>query len=411
MRLFPLTKDRAKPAVPFGGKYRLVDIPISNCINSNFLQIYLLTQFNSTSLHLHIANTYRFDHFSGGFVTLLAAKQTFGDEAWYQGTADAVRKNMTHFRVLKPDYYIILSGDQLYRMDLVHFLKEHIKKKADITVASTPVCRSDANELGILKADGETRIEAFLEKPGPHKDISEYKSVAPRDFGSSEGGAREYLASMGIYIFSSQTMETALRNNLTDFGKEIIPQSLDKFQVYTHVYEGYWEDIGTIKSFFEASLDLTFITPQFNLYDMEMPLYTHPRDLPPSKLNGCMMNNALAAEGSIMTDSTLKESLVGLRTIIANGAYLERVICMGADYYETEEGRAENRRLGRPDIGIGQMSMIKNAIIDTNVRIGQGCRIGLEKRHREDADCENYYIRDGIIVLPKGAVIPDGTVI
>jgi len=409
-RLFPLTKERAKPAVPFGGKYRLVDIPISNCINSDLLQIYLLTQFNSTSLHLHITNTYRFDHFSGGFVELLAANQGFEDSGWYQGTADAVRKNMDHFRNLSPDYYMILSGDQLYRMDLADFLDKHIANKADITIACTPVTHEETRELGILKVDKKSRIEAFLEKPGPEVDISDY--MISDNLTRREGDhGKDFLASMGIYIFSSRAMEEALNNEMTDFGKEIIPHSLSKSRVFSYTYHGYWEDIGTIKSFFESSLNLASITPKFNLYDMDRPLYTHRRDLPPSKLNDCTMNNALASEGSIITNSAIRESIVGIRTIIENGAYLERVICMGSNHYETDADREENRALGRPNIGIGQMCMIRNAIIDINARIGQGCRIGTENTYREDVDNENYYVRDGIIIIPKNAVIPDGTMI
>ena len=409
-RLFPLTKERAKPAVPFGGKYRLVDIPISNCINSDLLQIYLLTQFNSTSLHLHITNTYRFDHFSKGFVELLAANQSFDASGWYQGTADAVRKNMDHFRNLTPDYYMILSGDQLYRMDLADFLNEHITNKADITIACTPVTKEETRELGILKVDKKNRVEAFLEKPGPDVGITDYMITDNQSRREGDHG-KDFLASMGIYIFSTRAMEEALNNELTDFGKEIIPQSLKKNKVCSYTYHGYWEDIGTIKSFFESSLNLASITPQFKLYDMEKPLYTHPRDLPPSKLNNCTMNNALASEGSIITSSAIRESIVGIRTIIENGAYLERVICMGANHYETDADREENRALGRPNIGIGQMCMVKNAIIDINARIGQGCRIGIEDGYREDQDHENYYIRDGIIIIPKNAVIPDGTMI
>jgi glucose-1-phosphate adenylyltransferase len=406
-RLFPLTKERAKPAVPFGGRYRLVDIPISNCINSDFKNIYVLTQFNSTSLHLHIGRTYNFDSFTHGFVEILAAEQTFDSSDWYMGTADAVRKNFSHFRTQSPTHYIILSGDQLYKMDLEQFFSDHLESRAEITVAATPVTRSDADQLGILSIDKKGMISAFLEKPGPEKNIDEYK--LPADLARNDG--KDYLASMGIYIFNADVMEKCLASDATDFGKEIIPQSINKLKVRAHFYDGYWEDIGTIKNFYEANLDLASTCPKFNLYDSANPIYTHRRDLPPSKVNSCTFKNSLAAEGSIITDAFINNSLVGIRTIIESGATLDRVYCMGADYYETDEEKLHNQESQIPNLGIGSGSIIKGAIIDKNARIGHGCRIGIDRKDRPDADFDNYQIRDGIIVIPKNAILADGTCI
>lgn len=406
-RLYPLTKERAKPAVPFGGRYRLVDIPISNCINSDFKNIYVLTQFNSTSLHLHIGRTYNFDSFTHGFVEILAAEQTFDSSDWYMGTADAVRKNFSHFRTQNPTHYIILSGDQLYKMDLEQFFSEHLESKAEITVAATPVTRSDADQLGILSIDKRGLISAFMEKPGPDRAIDEFQ--LPQ--GLARPGGRDYLASMGIYIFNADVMEKCLASEATDFGKEIIPQSINKLKVRAHFYDGYWEDIGTIKNFYEANLDLASTCPKFNLYDSANPIFTHRRDLPPSKVNSCTFKNSLAAEGSIITDAFINNSLVGIRTIIESGATLDRVYCMGADYYETDEEKLSNHQQQIPNLGIGSGSIIKGAIIDKNARIGQGCRIGIDRKERADGDYENYLIRDGIIVIPKNAILPDGTCI
>jgi glucose-1-phosphate adenylyltransferase len=411
-RLYPLTKERAKPAVPFGGKYRLVDIPISNCINANFRRIYILTQFNSTSLHLHLATTYIFDSFSEGFVEILAAEQTFTNSSWYQGTADAVRKNFLHFRTQEPDYYMILSGDQLYRMDLASMFREHVESKAEITVAATIVDRESADELGILRADKQSRITEFLEKPGPSRDITDMKIPAglhPDEGMKAQG--REYLASMGIYIFNARTMEEVLDNDYADFGKEIIPTAISNRHVNAYIYTGFWEDIGTIKSFYETNIDLTSVNPAFNFYDEKNPIYTHKRHLPASKINFCTLSQSLASEGSIITNASIKNSIIGIRSIIESGAELDGVICMGHDYYETPETIEENRNRHVPNLGIGKGSSIKRAIIDKNARIGEGCRIGLDDVEREDGDHGSYYVRDGIIIIHKHAVIPDGTVI
>lgn len=411
-RLFPLTAERAKPAVPFGGKYRLVDIPISNCINSGFKQMYLLTQFNSVSLHNHISNTYIFDVFSKGFVEILAAEQTYEHSSWYEGTADAVRKNFLHFHPQNPSHYIILSGDQLYRMNLSAMFQQHLDRKADISLAVTPVSRDDANELGILKANKQGEVQEFMEKPGKDKDLSDWK-IADSDVLSNEAKihSREFLASMGMYIFNADVLEKLLDNELADFGKEIIPSSVDNFRVNSYIFEGYWKDIGTISSFYKVNLDLASVSPSFNFYDEDRPIYTHRRYLPATKMNYCTISQSLAAEGSIITNASIVNSLIGVRTLIESGANLDGVIVLGSDRYETPAEKQNNFRKGIPNIGIGRGSIIKKAIIDTNARIGDGCRIGIDHRDRPDGDYENFYIRDGIIIIPKNITLPAGTVI
>jgi glucose-1-phosphate adenylyltransferase len=408
-RLFPLTKDRAKPAVPFGGKYRIVDIPISNCINAGFDQIYVLTQFNSASLHLHVSKTYSFGAFSKGFVEILAAEQTLVHSGWFEGTADAVRKNLIHFRPQRPSHYLIVSGDQLYRMDLADMFRKHVESKARLTIAGTMVSREEANALGIMAIDKGSKIIDFHEKPGPTKDVSAFK--IPAELKGERRGGKDYLASMGIYIFDAALMESALSGSENDFGKEIIPMILAKEPVNAYLFDGYWEDIGTIKSFYEANLDLTAINPKFNFYEEDRPIHTHKRNLPASKLNYCSINLALTAEGCIITNASITRSIVGVRTVIESGASLDGVVCMGADYYEVAEEKAANRATGRPDIGIAQGSIIKGAIIDKNARIGENCRIGIDHKDRPDGDYSSYYIVDGIIVIPKNGIIPSGTVI
>lgn len=408
-RLFPLTKERSKPAVPFGGKHRIVDIPISNCINSGFNRIYVLTQFNSASLHLHIARAYNFDSFSGGFVEILAAEQTFNHSGWYEGTADAVRKNFMHFKTQKPTHYIILSGDQLYRMNLAAFLEQHEKSGAQITIACTPVTRADASGFGILKADENNRITEFMEKPAPDKDINDWIIPDSARTPAATNG-RDYLASMGIYIFNSDVMEAALNNEYTDFGKEVIPATLKKYTVAAYTYEGYWEDIGTIRSFYDANLNLTDIKPRFNFYDEEAPIYTHNRNLPASKFNRANLDQVITSEGCVITNATINHSVIGIRSIIETGVYLEGVVCMGADVYETECEKEQNRRSGTPNIGIGERSLIRNAIIDKNARIGRDVSIGMG-RVPDDGDYGFYHVVDGIYVITKNACVPDGTVI
>ncbi|MCP5514672.1 MAG: glucose-1-phosphate adenylyltransferase [Spirochaetales bacterium] len=409
-RLYPLTKDRAKPAVPFGCRYRLVDIPISNSIHAGIKEIFIVTQFNSDSLHNHISSTYQFDTFTRGFVRIMAAKQSFKSETgWFLGTADAVRKNLASFLVSNPEYFMILSGDQLYRMNLQKFFREHVESGAEVSIAATPVNRETAGALGILKLDDKGFIDTFTEKPGDEKDISEYKMPEKYIVDSKKSERKEYLASMGIYIFNTKTLLKSLDSDFSDFGKELIPDALSKYKVKGYVYGGYWEDIGTIRSFYEANLNLASISPHFNLYDEMKPIYGRRTDLPPSKVNACTFRNALAGEGSIITDAFISNSLIGIRTIIDSGASLENVYCMGADFYETDEQRKVNRSQGIPNIGIGAGSIIGNAIVDKNVRIGRNCRIGIDNIERKDGTYDNYHIRDGLIIINKNACLKDGT--
>ena len=414
-RLYPLTKDRSKPAVPFAGKYRLVDIPISNCINSGIKQIYILTQFNSASLHNHISNTYIFDTFSNGFVEILAAEQTYHNNDWYQGTADAVRKNLKHFADQEADYYLILSGDQLYRMDYEKMLRTHIESGAVLTIAAKTIGREEATGLGIIGTDEKGIIKKFYEKPAPDFDISDYQVPAKllKDtLNQKPSEHNEYLASMGIYIFDARVMEEILEaNREIDFGKEIIPNVIKTRKVATYVFDGFWEDIGTIKAFYDTNIDLASVTPAFNFYNEEMPIYTHRRHLPATKVNFCNISCSLTSEGSIITNAYIVNSIIGVRTLIESGASLDGVYCMGASHYETPEQKAENARKKIPNIGIGRATIIRRAIIDQNARIGDGCRIGIDDIQREDGDYANYSIHDGIIVIHKNAIIPHGTIL
>ncbi len=409
-RLYPLTKERSKPAVPFGGKYRIVDIPISNCINSGYKKIYLLTQFNSASLHLHIINSYNFDRFSRGFVEILAAEQTLEHSGWYEGTADAVRKNMAHFRVQHPTHYIILSGDQLYRMDLKKFMDEHIASGADITIAAKAVNRHDASGFGIMRVDDSNKITAFMEKPAKEMNIDDWK-IPEKSRGKDLPAQLEYLASMGIYIFNADTMEEMLNNDNNDFGKEIIPEAIKTKKVNSFIFNGYWEDIGTISSFYNATLDLTDPVPQFNFYDEDKPIYTHMRNLPPSKINNATLQSSLASEGCVITNSRIEHSVIGVRSIINEGCDLNGVVMMGADFYENEHEKKENARKDIPNIGIGKGCKINKAIIDKNAKIGDNCCINVNGRTYEDGDHGLFFSSDGIIVIKKFAVIPPGTVI
>lgn len=410
-RLYPLTKERSKPAVSFGGKYRLVDIPLSNCINSGYKKIYLLTQFNSTSLHMHIANSYNFDRFSSGFVEILAAEQTLENDKFYEGTADAVRKSMSHFESQNPTHYIILSGDQLYRMDLRDFFDSHIRSGASISVATTPVNRTDASRFGIVKTDDTNRITEFKEKPAPDIDISAWK-ISPELMATIPDPEKEYLASMGIYIFNASTLNAVLNeNDSKDFGKEVIPNSIGNYIVNAYVFNNYWEDIGTIKSFYDANIKLTDIDPEFNFYDEDEPIFTHMRNLPPSKINSASIFCTLTSEGCVITNCKLSRSIIGVRSIIENGSDLSGVIMMGADFYQNQEEKKDDIKKGLPTIGIGKNCFISRTIIDKNARIGNNVRINVDGRNYENGDHGNFYSADGIIVIRKGAVIPDGTTI
>lgn len=410
-RLFPLTKERAKPAVPLAGKYRLVDIPISNCINSGLRRIYLLTQFNSASLHRHIAQSYKFDHFSGGFVEILAAEQTYTDASWYQGTADAVRKNMIHFLNHDWDYLLILSGDQLYRMDFRAIMTEHAEAKADITIATIPVERQAAKSLGILQIDEDRRISRFAEKP---KDPAVLDSLRLHPEWHQKlnisGGGELFLASMGIYVFNRDVIRRLLDNTLTDFGKDIIPQAIQNERVFSHVFQGYWEDIGTIRAFFEANLDITNELPRFNFFDMAAPIFSRPRFLPGSKINGAQIDHAVISDGCILNSANIRHSIIGLRCIVGSGTVMDRVIMLGSDYYESQESIESNGHAGKPRIGVGMNSRVENTIVDKNARIGNNVVITPAGKP-ENVDHPLYYIRDGIVIIPKNGVIPDGTVI
>ncbi len=410
-RLFPLTKERAKPAVPLAGKYRLVDIPISNCINSGLRRIYLLTQFNSASLHRHISQSYKFDPFTGGFVEILAAEQTYTDDSWYQGTADAVRKNVIHFRNHDWDYLLILSGDQLYRMDFRNIIQLHSDSKADITIATIPVSRKDAESFGIMQMAEDHRITRFVEKP---KDPAVLDSLRlPREWYPKldiEGDRELFLASMGIYVFNRDILFRVLDNALTDFGKHIIPEAIQNLRVFASVFQGYWEDIGTIRNFYEANLDLSNELPRFNFFDMAAPIFTRPRFLPGSKVNGAQIEHAVVSDGCILNRASISHSIVGLRCLVGPGTVVSNSILMGSDYYESYESVAAHEQAGKPRIGVGANCRIDHAIIDKNARIGDNVVISPAGKP-ENFDHPLYYIRDGIVIIPKSGLVPHGTVI
>jgi glucose-1-phosphate adenylyltransferase len=408
-RLFPLTKDRAKPAVPLGGKYRLVDIPISNCLNSGFNQVYLLTQFNSASLHRHISQAYKMDHFSNGYVEILAAEQTPSDTSWYQGTADAVKKNLTHLLNHSFDYLIILSGDQLYHMDLRELVYRHIDTDAEITVATLPVPRKDVHGFGVMKLAEDERITDFIEKPKERELQDRYK--LPMEWYSRlgiEGTEESWLASMGIYVFNRETLTEMLVGDQHDFGKHIIPGAIKSRRVFGYIFQGAWEDIGTIKAFFEANLDLASEQPRFNFFDYSAPTFTRPRFLPSTKINGANIKSSILSEGCIINRATIENSVIGLRTSIDENTTIRRAVVMGNDFFESRESIEKNKASGCPRIGIGRNTRIENAIIDKNVRIGDDCVITPEGKP-ENVDHQLYYIRDGIVIVPKNGCIPSGT--
>jgi glucose-1-phosphate adenylyltransferase len=403
-RLFPLTKDRAKPAVPLGGKYRIVDIPISNCLNSGLRSIYVLTQFNSMSLHRHIQASYKFDNFSRSFVDILAAQQTLAGSQWYQGTADAVRQNMRYFLERPFDFYLILSGDQLYRMDFRALLHQHIRSGADITLATKPVHRNEVSEFGIMHSGVDRRITRFVEKPADETVLGEMRMS--RELLNAINFDKEqqfYQASMGIYVFNRQVLIECLENNLVDFGKDVIPNAIKDRHVSAFIYQGYWEDIGTIRAFYEANLDLTDIVPEYSFFEPDAPIYTHPRFLPGSKINGATLRQSIISDGCIISDAHLERCVVGIRSVIQSGATIRNTIVMGADYFELDSAT----KSGRPPIGIGRHCVIERTIIDKNARIGDGVVISPEGKPAH-VDAENYFIRDGIVVIPKNAVIPSG---
>lgn len=408
-RLYPLTSARSKPAVPIAGKYRLVDIPISNCINSSINRMYVLTQFNSASLNKHIKNTYQFNAFSSGFVDILAAEQTPDNATWFQGTADAVRQSVRHIEKNEFEYVLILSGDQLYQMDFTEMFENHVKSGTDITIATIPVTEKEATEFGILKSDENNVITSFIEKPK--------KDLLP-DWISDTGGdmqrmGRNYLASMGIYIFNRKLLFDLLETEhakATDFGKEIIPESITKYKVSSFQYSGYWTDIGNIHSFFEANISLTLDLPPFNLFDTNKIVYSRARMLPPAKISGTTLEKTIIAEGCIIHASRLESTVVGIRTRIGIGTTILNSYIMGSDYYETLAELQHDIEHGLPKIGIGERSYIKNAIVDKNCRIGNDVRIN-GGSHLPDGDHSLYTVKDGIVVIKKGAVLPNGFVI
>lgn len=413
-RLFPLTLMRSKPAVPLGGKYRLVDIPISNCINSDITKMFVLTQYNSASLNRHIARTYRFSQFSDGFVDILAAEQRPDSPQWYQGTADAVRQVLPHVRDWQIDSILILSGDHLYTMDYRDFLDLHYQTNADVTISTIPCTPAEASEFGLLKTDKSGRIIEFSEKPKGAE--LETMRVDTTNFGLSDSEAqrRPYLASMGIYIFRYDRLEKILTENpkWVDFGREVIPAAIKDYKVQGYLFDGYWEDIGTIKAFFDANLDMSSIMPKFNLFNGDAPIYTRARYLPPSKIHNCDIIDSVISEGCILNGARIMRSIVGLRSRIGHGSSLEQTILMGSDYYQSVEAMKDDLNIGQPLLGVGENTVIRRAIVDKNACIGSNVRLVNERNvQQEDGPNGSYYIREGIIIIPKKAVIPNGTVI
>src|SRR5256885_1211547 len=413
-RLFPLTAHRSKPAVPLGGKYRLVDVPISNCINSDVIRMFVLTQYNSASLNRHIATTYRFSPFADGFVETLAAEQTPESPEWFQGTADAVRQVLPHIRDWRIDTLLILSGDHLYRMDYRKFLTRHYETDADITISVIPIPPDSASEFGLLKADKDGRVVEFREKPTGETLESMRVDTTTLGLTPDEAQARPYLASMGIYVFKYDRLEEVLAEDTSrlDFGKEVIPGSIHKYNVQAYLFDGYWEDIGTIAAFYKANLDMTSAIPPFNLFDADAPSFTRARYLPPSKINKCEIRDSMISEGCIINGAKIDKSLIGLRSRIGEGTHIDASYIMGADYYQTLEDMVGDEEANRPRLGIGEQTIIRRAIIDKNARIGKNVRL-LNEAGVENADGPNgmFYIRDRIIIVPKNGLIPDGTVV
>jgi glucose-1-phosphate adenylyltransferase len=402
-RLHPLTLHRSKPAVPIAGKYRLIDIPISNCLNSDLRRIFVLTQYNSESLNKHIGLTYKFDLFSSAFVSVLAAEQTEESGDWFQGTADAVRQNKRHLGNHEFRDVLILAGDQLYHMDFARMLETHRRHVADVTVAATPVKPEQASGFGILKMNGLGRITHFEEKPAAER-LAQLASEIPA-IGSG------LIASMGIYLFKREALEAALKNPaLVDFGRHVIPDALSRSRVQAHVHRGYWEDVGTIRSYYQANLALCQPVPPFDFYEASRPVYTHPRFLPASKFESCVVTNSLLSEGCIVVGANIERSVVGIRSRIGRGAQVRESLILGADYYETLDELSRSSGRGAPPIGVGEDSIVAGAILDKNARIGRGVRI-LNEAKVQEKDGDGYYIREGIVLVPKDGVIPDGTTI
>ncbi|MDR1303930.1 MAG: glucose-1-phosphate adenylyltransferase [Verrucomicrobiales bacterium] len=412
-RLFPLTKERAKPAVPLAGKYRLVDIPISLCINSGLKRIFLLTQYLSSSLHRHVYQSFSFDdYYPYDFIDILAATQNSDMTGWYQGTADAVRQNISHLSNHQHDLVLILSGDQLYRMDYRRILAQHVKTGADITVATIPVSREPARGFGIMQVDDNRRITRFVEKPKDDALLDSLRiSDATRNRLSGHQAGDLYLASMGIYVFSRKVLEEALFDmSNTDFGRDIIPQAITDKKVFSYIYQGYWEDIGTIKAFYDANLDLTNPVPQFNFYDGNSPIYSQRLTLPASKVIESRVEKAVLSEGSIISNANITHSIIGIRSRIEAGVEIKDSIIMGADFYQCDEDMQADQNIKIPHVGIGANTKISGAIIDKNARIGRNVTIsGADKPAHFDSTL--YYVREGIVIIPKGTIVPDNTTI
>ncbi len=410
-RLYPLTKIRSKPAVPIAGRFRLIDIAVSNCLHSGLRKIYVLTQFSSESLHRHIFLTYRFDNFSPGFITILSAQQTLENRDWYQGTADAVRQNL-FFIEGKGEYVLILSGDHLYRMDYRPFIEFHQERNADITISVTPVTAEQAPDLGLMKLAEDFRVTSFTEKPrpGPELEAMGLSASLQEKLGLGKDG-HFYLASMGIYVFSWPVLRDLLKTTpFEDFGRGVIPFAIQTYNVYGYLFRGYWKDIGTIKNFYEANIELTRPLPPFNFYDEERPIFTHARFLPGSKILDSRVTNSILCEGSIINRSRISDSIIGIRSRIGEDSVIEKSVIMGADYFESAAEIEANSRLGIPNIGIGRSCEVRKAIIDKNARVGDNCRL-INARNVQNEEAEDYVIRDGIIVVPKHGIIRPGTVI
>ncbi|MSO49965.1 MAG: glucose-1-phosphate adenylyltransferase [Acidobacteria bacterium] len=402
-RLFPLTHHRSKPAVPLGGKYRLIDIPISNCLHAGLKRIYVLTQFNSASLNRHISQTYRLDPFSEGFVEVIAAEQTPEGERWFQGTADAVRQAARHFQNIDAEYYLILAGDHVYRMDFTELIESHIDRGADITIAAQPVTPDEATQMGILRCNSGNHIVGFDEKPGPAR-LAELRNLSPSGLAMAGlGPDKPFVASMGIYVFSRDVLHEVLaRDHAVDFGKEIIPHALNTHKVQAHFSRGFWADVGTVEAFYDVNLMLTRRGAAFNFFHPTRPIYTRPRFLPASRLHQCAIDEAIVAEGCYLDNCEVKESVVGIRTSIHHSAKVTRSVLLGADFYD-------DRQTDLP-LGVGRGAVLDRVIVDKNARIGEGARL-VNDRGLQDVDGDSYYIRNGIIIVPKGAIVKPGTVV
>ncbi len=405
-RLFPLTRDRCKPAVPIAGKYRLIDIPVSNCINSNIRNIFILTQFNSASLNHHIHHAYRFDYFTGTYIGILAAEQTLQNTEWFQGTADAVRKNLSHIALQDDEDVLILSGDHLYRMDYHELVNFHRQHNADLTVSVMPVPRTHIKEFGVLKLDNDMRINAFKEKPNSEAELKRFQASLELRRKLKLDKEKLYFASMGVYLFKARALIKAMELiDDVDFGKQVIPHAIDDFKSYGFVFRGYWRDIGTIKSFYEENIALTRKNPQFDFFSEEKRVFTHPRFLPPAKINDSHIVGSLVTEGCVINGAKIEHSIIGLRSAIRSGTKIKESILMGSDFYDKESGCKD-----AVPLGIGEHSVIERAIIDKNARIGRNVVIR-NLKHLKYFDDENYSIRDGIVIIPKNAVLKDNTVI